>query len=192
MRWCSIECNTRDFCSSWWLRNDRCYMSNFLVSAGGKTGSQPIYSNRQWGNKIPSTIKFYFPQVLQGDPNHLLRGLKTFNIQQSCITIKPKSGYPLLNGHAFLGFEFGSFISIRKIVIGMPNTEFGSSTQMPDSETVVSVGNSTNSMEEVGNLANANIDDERTFVLNPPKRVKYLVIRQKDLQDLGICFIEVF
>ena len=100
------------------LVDSKCYTTNFLVSPGGNSGSHPIYSNRQEGNKIlGSTVQSTASSY--GNPTFLTRGLTIFNYYaSSCCTLHDTNP-------AYFLFDFGSEMLVQKVVIGKPNYNVG-------------------------------------------------------------------
>ena len=184
---CSMECNKKDFCSSWCIVGSECRLTNFLISPqDGPQDSDHLicYSNRRPGNHILKATVSSSDSLRP--PSLLTKGI--FNLYWQTTSSLLSEG---LNPYVL--FEFPSEIWVKTVhfLIGID------SNGHPSAQTELRLGSSMpgpidfSQLELIGTFDNPQRGEHRTFTVDPPKRAKFLAILETDGTMLEIRFLEV-
>ena len=186
---CSMECSKKDFCGAWCNVNSECMLTNFLISPqdGPDTGTIDCYSNRRPGNlilKATATER----KALQGrGAAHLTRGIYNFDWRTTASIVDS-------DPFAYMFFELDEETLVRTIQLHLGDNPI----YFPSDQTEIRIGTTMpgptdfSQLELVGTFDNPQAFEMRVFEVNPPKKVKFLAILEKDQTYLGLTFVEMF
>ena len=188
---CSMECNKRDFCSTWWIVDSECVLSNFVVSpqdGAEDTDTITCYSNRRSGNEILKATASNSPVLDSRSASLLTKGIYNYNFGTSSSAVVP-------DVNPFMLFEFESPIRVKIIRLRTSSSEGG----LPSPQTEIRLGSSMlggpsdfSQLKLIGTWDNPKVDEWKFFLLDSPVEAKFMAILEADGTKLALTFIEVF